>query len=71
VDPRLDPVVLRALENEPAQRYQQVNELKIALEGLARSAAPTMARSRGLRVYGLRVPIYGIPLLLPVNSCRG
>ena len=32
IDVRLDEVVLRSLENEPARRYQQVSEVKTAVE---------------------------------------
>jgi hypothetical protein len=35
VDPRLDDIVLKALENAPERRFQQVSELKAALEALA------------------------------------
>jgi tRNA A-37 threonylcarbamoyl transferase component Bud32 len=37
VDARLDEVVLRSLESEPARRYQQASELKSAVSGLAQS----------------------------------
>lgn len=37
VDVRLDEVVLRALEREPARRYQQVSELKTAVETVVAS----------------------------------
>jgi predicted Ser/Thr protein kinase len=39
VDVRLDDVVLRALEKEPARRYQQVSEVKTRLDTIARSAS--------------------------------
>ena len=35
VDVRLDEIVLRALENEPEQRYQNVSEVKAAVEMMA------------------------------------
>jgi hypothetical protein len=41
VDPRLDSVVLRALEKDPARRYQQVRELKAAAEAAARGGSPS------------------------------
>src|SRR5438093_760075 len=42
VDVRLDKVVLHALEKEPARRYQQVSEVKTAVETIAGSRiAPT------------------------------
>jgi hypothetical protein len=37
VDVRLDAVVLRALENEPKRRYQQVSEVKTAVETIVTS----------------------------------
>jgi hypothetical protein len=37
VDVRLDEIVLRSLENEPARRYQQVSEVKTAVEFVSRS----------------------------------
>jgi serine/threonine protein kinase len=41
VDVRLDEVVLRSLENEPARRYQQVSEVKTAVESVtSKPAAP-------------------------------
>src|SRR5438093_1301029 len=42
VDVRLDEVVLHALEKEPARRYQQVSEVKTAVDAIASTAgAPT------------------------------
>jgi hypothetical protein len=40
VDGRFDEVVLRALEREPERRYQEVSELKAALEGLVPETPP-------------------------------
>src|SRR5213080_2281507 len=40
VDARLDEVILRTLEKEPARRYQQVSEVKMDVESIARNAAP-------------------------------
>jgi tRNA A-37 threonylcarbamoyl transferase component Bud32 len=37
VDVRLDEIVLRALEHEPDRRYQQVSEIKTAVESIASS----------------------------------
>jgi tRNA A-37 threonylcarbamoyl transferase component Bud32 len=39
IDVRLDEVVLRALEREPDRRYQQVSEIKTAVETIATSYA--------------------------------
>jgi len=35
IDARLDEVVMRALEREPERRYQQINEIKTAVESIA------------------------------------
>ncbi len=40
VDVRLDEVVLRALENEPARRYQQASEVKTDVERVSRAGEP-------------------------------
>jgi tRNA A-37 threonylcarbamoyl transferase component Bud32 len=43
VDPRLDGIVLRALESDPNQRYQQARDLKADLEAVAQPARLTAA----------------------------
>src|SRR5439155_13038239 len=50
VDVRLDEVVLQALEKEPARRYQQVSQVKTAVDTISASAAPTarMASQSGV-----------------------
>jgi type II secretory pathway pseudopilin PulG len=45
VDVRLDDVVLHALEKEPERRYQQVSEVKTAVDTIAIGAAPMNSRS--------------------------
>jgi predicted Ser/Thr protein kinase len=40
VDVRLDDVVLRALERDPERRYQQISQVKTAVDTIAGSAAP-------------------------------
>jgi len=40
VDVRLDEVILRALEREPERRYQQVGQVKSALESIGSTVAP-------------------------------
>src|SRR5262249_4632136 len=52
MDVRLDEVVLRALEQKPERRYQQVSELKTRVEAIAappgadvKSAGPAVVRS--------------------------
>jgi predicted Ser/Thr protein kinase len=47
VDARLDEVVFRALETDPAQRYQSVREVKTSVESIARGRAPAAGRLRG------------------------
>src|SRR5262249_7366805 len=44
VDPRLDGIVFRALELEPAQRYQRITEVKSDIESLTRAAGPNAPR---------------------------
>jgi len=43
VDVRLDEVVLHALEKEPARRYQQVSQVKSAVETISGSPASPAA----------------------------
>lgn len=43
IDVRLDDVVLRALEKEPARRYQQAGEVKTDVETIARTVPPPVA----------------------------
>src|SRR3989442_10274164 len=40
-DVRLDEVVLHALEKEPARRYQQISQVKTAVDTISGSATPT------------------------------
>jgi tRNA A-37 threonylcarbamoyl transferase component Bud32 len=52
VDDRLDPIVLRALAKEPEHRYQQVSELKSAVEGITQknpglAPLPTVMPAQG------------------------
>lgn len=41
IDPRLDEVVIHALEKEPDRRYQQVGQMKTDVEKIARTMPPT------------------------------
>jgi hypothetical protein len=43
IDVRLDEVVLRALEKEPARRYQQASQVKTAVETIDQSRSPAAA----------------------------
>ena len=61
MDVRLDEVVLRALENDPARRYQHVGEVKTRLESIsetpasAESTPPTKPTIEYLRFAGFPV----------------
>ncbi len=48
VDVRLDDVVLRSLEKEPARRYQQASQVKTAVDTIASTAAPPFVQSQGI-----------------------
>src|ERR1035438_6894182 len=55
VDVRLDEIVLHALEKEPERRYQQVSEVKTAVEAIAAGpGAPPPAPAAGQPVRLLR-----------------
>ncbi|MCC7377717.1 MAG: serine/threonine protein kinase [Verrucomicrobiales bacterium] len=45
IDPRLDAIVLRALEKEPTRRYQQASDIRTEVESLASPASPPSATS--------------------------
>lgn len=62
IDVRLDEVVLRTLEKEPARRYQQASQVKAQVEGIAGSPAspPTVGPRRPSR----RTPIRLLPAVL-------
>jgi hypothetical protein len=63
VDVRLDDVVLRALEKEPARRYQQVSEVKTRVDSIA-SSAPTVVQPRVVRRRRIN-PLVPILLYIP------
>ena len=46
IDVRLDEVVLRALQKEPQRRYQQVSQVKTAVETISQSPAPASPANR-------------------------
>ena len=69
IDVRLDEVVLRSLEKEPARRYQQVSEVKTRVETIANSqggpaanAGATPNPSPG-RDYRTKQSFFGLPLV--------
>jgi len=47
VDVRIDEIVLRALEKEPAKRYQSASELRTVVETVAGTPAPVRGGSTG------------------------
>ncbi len=51
LDPRLDHIVLRALEKDPERRYQRARELKADLVALAGTGPLPGARSSPVRAY--------------------
>ena len=80
IDVRLDEVVLRALEQKPERRYQQVSEVKTIVETISADAGKSEIRnpkseveSRGKGLFSQFVPI-GTPLPKTrwtrfINSC--
>jgi eukaryotic-like serine/threonine-protein kinase len=70
VPPSLDAIILKALEKEPARRYQTARELLAALEG---SSAPSVRRGtrKGLAVAGLgMVLLLGLAIGLNLQGHR-
>lgn len=55
-DPRLDQVVLRALEKEPARRYQRASEIKTDLQRLGSSLASEQPGSFGGSAAAVNTP---------------
>jgi len=65
VDVRLDEVVMHALENEPARRYQQASQIKSDVETITShpgQAAPPLAPALD-RNYRSRQTLFGLPLV--------
>jgi len=60
IDVRLDEVVLRALEKEPARRYQQASEVKTDMETII-THQPELARSPEVPVPTLRSRVARLP----------
>jgi hypothetical protein len=61
VDPQLDGIVFRALEREPAQRYQRISEVKTALRAVAVNGAGDA---------GVRGLLPGSPLDPGAQACQ-
>ncbi|MEK6262566.1 MAG: serine/threonine-protein kinase [Planctomycetota bacterium] len=62
IDVRLDEVVLRALEREPEQRYQQASEVKTQVELLQGLSPLTLRRLFG-QEYKSKATLFGLPLV--------
>lgn len=62
IDVRLDEVVLRALEREPQQRYQQASEVKTQVEMLQGLSPLTIRRLFG-REFKSKITLFGLPLV--------
>ncbi len=74
VDVRLDDVVLRSLEKEPARRYQAVSELKTgigAVDATVGDGAPTPPRDHPARPGGRTSKLAFWGLLLPLIAVAG
>ncbi|MEW6302119.1 MAG: serine/threonine-protein kinase [Verrucomicrobiota bacterium] len=70
MDVRLDEVVLKALENEPARRYQQASEVKTQVEsiaGMVEKLPPTMRQAFGFD-YRSKTEWFGLPLVHIVSG---
>jgi predicted Ser/Thr protein kinase len=65
VDVRLDDVVLRALEKDPDRRYQQVSQVKSAVDTIAGSAPPPPSASGEAIARGILAQDY----TLNIRSC--
>ncbi len=61
LDVRLDEIVLRALENDPALRYSNVTEMKTRIEGM--DSTSQVATSSWNLNYRSSREIFGLPLL--------
>jgi serine/threonine protein kinase len=79
IDVRLDDVVLRTLENEPALRYQQASDLRTDVESLSQESRTSSGRTAGddsnplgwlTKDYEYRSPetFLGLPLVHIVSS---
>jgi len=74
IDVRLDEVVLRALEKEPERRYQQVSQVKTAVETILQTAAPhalnkaqTASRAGGWRRCAYPGIVVGLAAMLAIS----
>ena len=65
VDVRFDEIVLRALENDPARRYQRASEVKERVENVAGTPAP-----EGSAIVDGDSPVAGQPVVPRVRHLR-
>ncbi len=63
VDVRLDEIVLRALENDPARRYQQASEVKSGVATVVDTPAPTNAATASTGASLVTAPKPGVRYL--------
>jgi hypothetical protein len=68
VDVRFDEVVLRALENDPARRYQKASEVKAQVETIAGTPAPAAPAAPTPDQHYIRCA--GFPLAVHRNGTR-
>jgi hypothetical protein len=64
IDVRLDEVVLKALEKEPEQRYQQASEVQTRVETIAGAAGPSTVAPREIFWGNLSMVVLGAGILL-------
>jgi predicted Ser/Thr protein kinase len=70
VDPRVDEIVLRALERHPGRRYQRVAEIRLQLEaiaGVSSKLSPEASRRLSYE-YRSKATLFGWPLLHVVTG---
>ena len=62
LDVRFDEVVLKALEKDPARRYQQASEVQTAVEGVQAGGTPPGKDAAGIRLGRLEIGDRGVRL---------
>ena len=70
VDVRLDEVVIKALQEEPSRRYQQISELKTAVDHIRATPPPSIAPQVTRKSFGRNIAILAaaVALLLAVGG---
>jgi hypothetical protein len=71
IDVRLDEVILRALESEPARRYQHASEMKTDVETISRNERPAPVSAPALPVLleSARRQLLGPAIGLTITGC--